>query len=631
MQINRIKKSLGILVFFLGTVSVFSQQDLTFQAFGHTPQTIPDSLYQQLYNASSTAAKTRLLYHIGKEHQKYGDGDSIIYYAKQLSFQQALNSPNILLKTKLLLGEGNLLKGFINDAQGAFLEGLSTSNSTKQTAIKKWLELGLAKTYMAEANFIKSKELLNRFKLEENDTLASKSLYLLAAIALREKAFEKSRTYLDKASLRIAPLELTRPKMEIQLLLAHLYYAKGEEENALDSYNYLINNALNEHFYDIYTESVLAYGSIYRENGAYGASEMTLSMAYANAMNWNRAALQKRIIKSLIKTYTAKGDYKNAYALMTQFEAISNDILRKENRATVKELEVKYNTLEKENQIYRLKETQQAKENEISRQKTIKMAFLYGFLALLLPIIALLYVYYQKLQAQSALHDKQEQLNAQKIASLLNQQELDLVQTSFDSQQQERTRIAKQLHDSIGGNLAGIKLQLGQTKAQSARTKLLLQQVDETYELVREISHDLTPKKFQQNSFTLLLQQYLAQIANNATIEISFSVHPEDAINSLAENLKVEVYRILQELLTNCLKHANATTIEVLLNLIEDQLQLIYEDNGQGFDPKTTVQGIGLKNLKNRTEYLQGSLHIDSSPKRGTAITIEIPMKSKEL
>lgn len=631
MRINRFKNSLGFLVFFLGAIPIFSQQNLNFQAFGHTPQTIPDSLYQQLFQAASKSAKTRLLFRIGKEHQKYGDGDSVIYYANKLSHQNALNNANILLKTKLLLGEGKLLNGLISDAQGAFLEGLTAGEAMEQNTTKKWLELGLAKTYMAQADFLKSKELLNRLKKEKNDTLASKSWYLLAAIALHEKEYEKTKTLLDQASLRLAALELIRPKMEVQLVLAHLYHAKGEEEEALNIYNYLINNALEDHFFDIYTESVLGYGTIYRENGAFEASEMTLSMAYANAMNWNRAALQKRIIKSLIKTYTAKGDYKNAYALMTQFEAISNDILRKENRAVVKELEIKYNTLEKENQIYRLKETQQTKENEIARQKTIKMAFLYGFLALLIPIIALLYVYYQKLQAQSALNDKQEQLNAQKIASLLNQQELDLVQTSFDAQQQERIRIAKQLHDSIGGNLAGIKLQLGQTKAQGARTKLLLQQVDETYELVREISHDLTPKKFQQNSFTLLLQQYLEQIANNAAIEISFNVHPENAINTLTENLKVEVYRILQELVTNCLKHAKASTIEVLLNLINHELQLIYEDNGQGFDPKTTDQGIGLKNLKHRTEILQGSLHIDSSPNRGTAITIEIPIKSKEL
>ena len=83
-----------------------------------------------------------------------------------------------------------------------------------------------------------------------------------------------------------------------------------------------------------------------------------------------------------------------------------------------------------------------------------------------------------------------------------------------------------------------------------------MQQVNETYELVREISHDLTPKKFQQNNFILLLKQYFQQISNNAAIAISFNAHPEDKINELSETLKVETYRILQELITNCLKHA---------------------------------------------------------------------------
>lgn len=158
-----------------------------------------------------------------------------------------------------------------------------------------------------------------------------------------------------------------------------------------------------------------------------------------------------------------------------------------------------------------------------------------------------------------------------------------------------------------------------------------MQQVNETYELVREISHDLTPKKFKQNRFTLLLQKYLEQISNNANIGISFNAHPEDKINTLPETLKVEIYRILQELVTNCLKHANATTIEVLLNLIDNELQLIFEDNGKGFDPKLVKNGIGIKNLKNRTEALHGALHIDSSFNRGTAVTIEIPTKPNEL
>ena len=183
---------------------------------------------------------------------------------------------------------------------------------------------------MATANFSKSKEILNDLKTETNDTLASKAWYLLAAIALREKDYDKTKTYLDRASVRLAALDVTRPKMEIQLLLAFLYQARGDEEKALNTYNYLISNTLSQNFFDIYTESVLGYGTIYRERKAYEASEMTLSMAYANALNWSRAELQKRIIKSLTKTYTAKGDYKNAYALMTQYEAISNAILRKE-------------------------------------------------------------------------------------------------------------------------------------------------------------------------------------------------------------------------------------------------------------------------------------------------------------
>ena len=105
-------------------------------------------------------------------------------------------------------------------------------------------------------------------------------------------------------------------------------------------------------------------------------------------------------------------------------------------------------------------------------------------------------MYYQKIQTQSELAKKQEEYNTEKVKSLLQEQELNLIKASIDGQDEERKRIAQELHDSIGGNLAGIKLQLSSLAQNSPALKTINSQIDETYQLVRDISHTLIPKKF---------------------------------------------------------------------------------------------------------------------------------------
>jgi len=398
-------------------------------------------------------------------------------------------------------------------------------------------------------------------------------------------------------------------------------------DDAISSFGLVMEKGLNAKFYDLYTEAVVNYGNCYIALGEIQGAEMIFSTAYANALNWDNLGLQRKIVDALRKLYARKGDYQNAYNLITQYNAISKQIQDQENTRLIRDMEFKYQTLEKENEILELQETQQTKQNEIERQKTIKQAVLYGFLALLIPIIGLLYVYYPKLQTQSQLNLQQKELNNQRRASLLNEQELKLARTSLNAQQEERLRIAQQLHDGIGGNLAGIKLQLSNMEGKSNAQHGIMNQINETYELVRDISHDLVPKKFNQNAFSTLIREHLEKIENNSSLSISFYSHPEETINKLPETLKVAFFQMIQELTTNTIKHANATNIELHLNYHDEQLQLLFEDDGKGFDTKKIATGIGLENLETRVKQLNGELMIDSSLGRGTVITINIHKK----
>ncbi|MNS72494.1 Oxygen sensor histidine kinase NreB [compost metagenome] len=245
----------------------------------------------------------------------------------------------------------------------------------------------------------------------------------------------------------------------------------------------------------------------------------------------------------------------------------------------------------------------------------------------MIPIIALLFQFYKRFKIQHLLNIKQNEISSQKINSILKEQELELIKASISGQDKERQRISQELHDSIGGNLAAIKLQVNHLNSSNfSNIQKISLQLDETYQQVRNLSHTLLPKKFSQNKFLEVLESYLSNISEASKIKISYIPYPKKEINELDEIIQFEIFKIIQELLTNTIKHAKASEIEIQLNYIENIFNLLFEDNGIGFQTENNSKGIGLINLENRIKKLNGSLVIDSKQKRGTIFNIEIPI-----
>lgn len=281
----------------------------------------------------------------------------------------------------------------------------------------------------------------------------------------------------------------------------------------------------------------------------------------------------------------------------------------------------------KRNEISLLKKDQQLKSLEINQQKKIRWFTIIAFLVLLVPIIGLLFQYYKRFKVQHLLNIKQVEITSQKIDGILKDQELELIKASISGQDKERQRISQELHDSIGGNLAAIKLQVNHLNASNfTNIQKISLQLDETYQQVRSISHTLLPKKFSQNKFLEVLESYLKNISDASKIKISFIPYPKKEINELDEDIQIETFKIIQELLTNTIKHAKASEVEIQLNCIENIVNLLFEDNGVGFDAAKSEKGIGFINLENRIKKLNGSFVIDSKLKRGTIANIEIPV-----
>jgi len=600
----------------------------SFTAFGESPEKANDSLLKKIKNAVHFDDKANAIIDLANFHIGRGNTDSINFYGTYL-FNESSNTNNyyFLSTAANIIAKAKRMEGLNDEALKWHIKGVEYAENLTDKHLLYTHKFGMGIVYFLREDYINAIDLYNEClnnALEEN--LRHDIHKHLGDVYLKQDNLENAKKEYQKAVAFYRSISDGKNQLTTEIQLGVIDELLKNYNTAFKYYNNVKDKALSHGFYDLYFKSQNRIGRLYFNLNEYENAQMALSSAYVNAIQWNNLEYQKSILQNLRQVYLAQEDYKNAYAVMTQYISVSNMILKNQNKREINELEIQYNTLQKENQINLLEKEQAQKENEINRQKTLKINFLIGFMVILIPVVALLYMYYQKLQTQSELNKIQEEVNQQKVSVLLKDQELELIKADVKGQDKERKRIAQELHDSIGGSLAGIKLQLSNSTKDDKNYQLIAKQIDETYNQVRDLSHNLTPKKFNENAFTTLVSQYIKNIQQNNKTKITFSPHPEKEINTIPEKLKVELYKIIQELLTNTFKHAKASNVDIHLNKLGNTVKLLFEDDGIGFDMQDNKIGIGLNNIKNRLETLSGIINIDSVANRGTVIDIDIPI-----
>jgi signal transduction histidine kinase len=206
-----------------------------------------------------------------------------------------------------------------------------------------------------------------------------------------------------------------------------------------------------------------------------------------------------------------------------------------------------------------------------------------------------------------------------------------LLSRLISAQEEERKRIARELHDGVGQALTSILVHIKvltqqQDPATQARMRELHQLVDETLADVRLLSRELRPSSLDDLGLAAALERYVAEFGlHYPNLEIDLHC---DLPQRLPPNLETSLYRVIQEAMTNSARHSHATTLSVVVTQRDGRVQAIIEDNGEGFDVESTRRAgssVGLHSMSERSELLNGSLNIESSPE-GTSLYVEIPI-----
>ncbi len=194
----------------------------------------------------------------------------------------------------------------------------------------------------------------------------------------------------------------------------------------------------------------------------------------------------------------------------------------------------------------------------------------------------------------------------------------------------ERARIASDLHDELGPILSAVKFKINSLDIHSSGDQLILDKsnknIDEIISRMREISNDLLPNTLLRKGLITAMEESVEDLKKSNKLEIKFTY--QQAVD-IPKEKTVNIYRILQEIIHNTLKHAQAIELRIELKQEKQRLVILTEDNGRGFDYNQQSRentGLGLRNLLSRTEVLGGNMYIESRSGKGTKYTFEIPL-----
>lgn len=314
--------------------------------------------------------------------------------------------------------------------------------------------------------------------------------------------------------------------------------------------------------------------------------------------------------------------YQEAYDALLKSDKAGFLLDFRKNSLEISNLQIELETEKKE------KENLQLKIN-IEKEQVEKRNLLIGSIGLLIFLGITAFLIQKNTRKKQKLAEQEKALETQKLATVLKEQELVSIDAMIEGQEKERQRIANDLHDDLGGLMATVKLHFNVLKEKQTpelfdKTTSLL---DEAYNKIRGIAHA-------KNSGVIAKQGLLKAVENMAdkisvSNKITVDVIDHGLENRLENSLELTIFRIIQELITNVIKHADASEATIHLTNHDDTLNIMIEDNGKGFNTNqitTKNKGMGISSIDKRIEHLNGKMTIESEHNKGTTIIIDLPI-----
>ncbi|MDX1462158.1 MAG: sensor histidine kinase, partial [Marinirhabdus sp.] len=372
------------------------------------------------------------------------------------------------------------------------------------------------------------------------------------------------------------------------------------------------------------TATTIALANIYTAEGNPQSGLPYLERAIAKLQQVNKPSDLVDLYTVAATTSAAANNYQDAYRHKLAQTALQDSVTSEKMKRNIAEIEIEYETEKKERKILE----QQLELQEQSRQKA---QIRNGLVAIAIFALLLFLFFRYRLKSQKTIAEQTASIQTQKITELQQKNKLLAMKSMIEGQEAERLRIAKDLHDSLGGLLSTVKAHFSTLQNEMAGLETLdltsktNHLIDEACIEVRRISHNMMPHALSLSGLQGAIEDIGEQLREqqvDVTIEISNLPPKLDATK------EVMLYRLVQEIVSNIRKHAAATTVLIQVMGHENEITLLVEDNGRGFNYEAAQHqgGLGLQSINSRVAYLDGSIDWDTTVGAGTSLTINIPI-----
>lgn len=571
-----------------------------------------------------------LLNQIATNYQSLGEIDSAIFYYRQLiEAKQHSEDRSGLLSDYSTLGKLYFELGHFRDAQQTLIMAITQAEALQDTLSQLTIFIDIANVYLAERLYEPAKTYADRARhlagkynmlLAEGQSLEIKAT-ALAAAGERDSALVDYRAAL-------AIFEQLDFKRQVAAILIRMAAIDAGEEHLLaaeESLQAALRISLEEGDKLGELETKLALAGVWLD---LGREKSQLSawlddcMLIAAATN-NKSGLQK-VHQLQSRYHERQGDYQLALQHYRAFKSIQDSLLNRENALIVRELEERYQTEKKDREIAQQQIALEQQQNIIRRRSLHNWLLLAGICILIALVALVLFI-----------NQRNKQLNRQRLSVLEKERETQVLRAMVSGEEQERLRIARDLHDGLGAVFATTKMMVSAMGDQLPALKDIPvyhkagEMIDDACSSIREISHNMMPGSLDKHGLETALADMCAAVEQAHPLNVDFIPYGLENLND--DIIETNVYRIVQELLHNAVKHAAAKEIIVQLTLEDGRLNIVVEDDGRGFDTtvKSQTAGIGIDSVRTRVLYLQGRWELYSNPGEGCTYTIDIPIKSK--
>ena len=594
------------------------------------------------YTARYYFKKGDLLFDIAKYTESLSYYDSAIaIYNTLITVAKTASSPfekYIFEKTDCLIGKAlsSAKMYHYQESTGYCLDGIAGVEDIKgnrKNVYLATLHADIASNYYELEQFENSLK-YDKLGLAFLNRADDIDVYIIAHLFVADdysalSQFDSSSAYLEK--IRPIVMQLNKPNLDVRFyyILGGIYRKKNEWNNALTNYQKANDAAkkMKDYFQIVNSEEGIAACYLHTDNLT-KARELAINVLNESD-RLSIPLFKMQALQLLSEVEENAGNIDKAFQYQKQFIIISDSVKKEKVQRQMNETEVKYQSEKKQKEILQLQKDKLAQSLSIKKKSTLN----YFLISSLAALVIVGFLGYRNLRHRQQLAKQQDELQQQRIRELEKDKQLVAVDSMLQGQEEERSRLAKDLHDGLGGLLSGVKFSLSNMKDNLIITpdnmtvfERSLDMLDTSIKELRRVAHNMMPELLTKFGLDEALKEYCNSI--NATNLLSVKYQSIGMSTRIEKSAEIIIYRIIQELLNNIMKHAAAKEATVQLVKEEGRLSIIVEDDGKGFDTALikNSKGAGLTSIKSRVDYLKGQLDIHSEAGKGTLVNIEFNM-----